>query len=75
MKSRAQIQRLPDGRRLYLHDGPMDVILEAFGPPADVRAAYAAATRRFATILDELCSELLFCERLHGRMDRLLLEL
>ena len=58
MKSRAQIQRLPDGRRLYLHDGPMDVILEAFGPPADVRAAYAAATRRFATILDELCSEL-----------------
>jgi uncharacterized protein len=58
MKSRAQIQRLPDGRRLYLHDGPMDVILEAFGPPAEVRAAYAAATRRFATILDELCSEL-----------------
>ncbi len=58
MKSRAQIQRLPDGRRLYLHDGPMDVILEAFGPPAEVRAAYAAATQRFATILDELCSEL-----------------
>jgi ApbE superfamily uncharacterized protein (UPF0280 family) len=36
----------------------MDVILEAFGPPAEVRAAYAAAARRFATILDELCSEL-----------------
>ena len=28
---RAQIGLLPDGRRLHLHDGPIDVIVEAFG--------------------------------------------
>jgi ApbE superfamily uncharacterized protein (UPF0280 family) len=49
---------LPDGRRLHLHDGPIDLIVEADGPKRDVRAAYEAATRRFVCILDELCSEL-----------------
>jgi uncharacterized protein len=55
---RAQIQLMPDRRRLYLHDGPIDVILEAFGAADEVRAAYGAATQRFATVLDELCGEL-----------------
>ena len=58
MKERAQIQLLPDGRRLYLHDGPIDVILEAFGASSEVRVAYEAAGRRFLTLLDELCAEL-----------------
>ena len=58
MKSRAQIQLLPDGRRLYLHDGPIDVILEAFGHPEEVSLAYRSAAQRFVTILDELCVEL-----------------
>lgn len=58
MRNRAQIQLLPDGRRLYLHDGPIDVVLEAFGGPREVEAAYRAAARRFVTILDELCAEL-----------------
>ncbi len=31
MKARAQIRLLPDGRRLHLHDGPIDLIVEAFG--------------------------------------------
>jgi hypothetical protein len=53
-----QIGLLPDGRRLHLQDGPIDLILEGFGQPAAVRAAYAAAVSRFATILDELCDEL-----------------
>ena len=57
MKNRAQIEVLPGGR-LYLHDGPIDVILEAFGYPEEVRSAYRAATQRFVTILDELCEEL-----------------
>jgi ApbE superfamily uncharacterized protein (UPF0280 family) len=55
---RQQIAILPDRRRLHLQDGPIDLIVEAFGAPADVRAAYAAAVARFATILDELCAEL-----------------
>jgi ApbE superfamily uncharacterized protein (UPF0280 family) len=58
MKTRAQIQLLPDGRRLYLHDGPIDLILGAFGQPHQVRAAFQAAAHRFLTVLDQLCAEL-----------------
>ena len=58
MKTRAQVQLLPDGRRLHLHDGPIDIVLEAFGDDAEVRMAYRAAADRFVTVLDELCSEL-----------------
>jgi uncharacterized protein len=56
--SRASIRMLPDGKRLHLHDGPIDIVLEAFGAPDQVEMAYAAAARRFVTILDELCEEL-----------------
>jgi hypothetical protein len=52
-----QQRRLADGR-LHLNDGPIDLIIEAFGETSAVEAAYAAAWRRFATILDELCAEL-----------------
>jgi len=55
---RQQIAILPDRRRLHLQDGPIDLIVEAFGEAADVRAAYAASVARFTTILDELCAEL-----------------
>ena len=58
MKNRAQIHLLPDERRLHLHDGPIDIVLEAFGVPAEIVAAYQAAARRFVTVLDELCAEL-----------------
>jgi hypothetical protein len=49
---------LPDGRRLYLHDGPIDVVLEAFGVTREVNTAHEAAASRFVTVLDELCAEL-----------------
>jgi ApbE superfamily uncharacterized protein (UPF0280 family) len=58
MRQRAQIHFLPDRRRLYLHDGPIDIVLEAFGAPREIEIAYAAAARRFVTVLDELCAEL-----------------
>jgi ApbE superfamily uncharacterized protein (UPF0280 family) len=60
MNSRAQIRMLPDGRRLHLHDGPIDLIVEAFGPPPEIETAYRAACSRFGTVLDELCGELTF---------------
>ena len=63
MNPRAQIRLLPDGRRLHLHDGPIDLIIEAFGAPQQVEAAYHAACSRFVTILDELCGELVFLRR------------
>jgi len=55
---RAQIRLLPDGRRLHLHDGPIDLIIEAFGNPDQINIAYRAAADRFVHVLDELCSEL-----------------
>ncbi len=56
--SRLAARLLADRRRLHLNDGPIDLVIEAWGPPPAVQAAYRAATRRTATILDELCAEL-----------------
>src|SRR2546428_8059385 len=41
-----------------MHDGPIDLIVEAFGAVCEIRAAYHAAAVRFPTALGELCSEL-----------------
>ncbi len=56
--TRSQAHMLPDGRRLHLNDGPIDLIIGADGAPSEVKRAYSAAGLRFATILDELCEEL-----------------
>jgi len=53
-----QAALLPDGRRLHLNHGPIDLVIEGFGDPADVRAAYARATAYFAGVLDGLVGEL-----------------
>jgi uncharacterized protein len=58
MRDPAIIRLLPDGRRLHLNDGPIDLIIEADGAAHAVRAAYASAARQFVTILDGLCAEL-----------------
>jgi len=58
MKRHPQIGWLSDGRRLHLQDGPIDLIVEAHGSEANLRAAYRAAVRRFTGLLDELCEEL-----------------
>ena len=55
---RAQVKLLPDGRRLHLQDGPIDIVLEAFGAEDQIQAAYQAAAERFVAVLDELCGEL-----------------
>jgi uncharacterized protein len=62
MNSRAQIRML-DGRRLHLQDGPIDLVVEAFGAASEVEAAYRGAGARFVTILDELCGELALLRR------------
>jgi uncharacterized protein len=58
VRERAQIRLLPDGCRLHLHDGPIDLIVEAFGATTEINAAYRAAAQRFVAVLDELCGEL-----------------
>ena len=52
----AQASLLPDNRRLHLHHGPIDLIVEAFG--SGRYEAYQRATSRFMTVLDELVAEL-----------------
>jgi ApbE superfamily uncharacterized protein (UPF0280 family) len=49
---------LPDGRRLHLQHGPIDLIVEAWGDARAVAAAYQRAVARFPTILPELVAEL-----------------
>lgn len=52
----AQASLLPDGRRLHLHHGPIDLIVGADAGARD--AAFRLAAARFAPILDELVGEL-----------------
>ncbi len=60
MNNRAQIRMLPGGRRLHMQDGPIDVVVEAFGEVREIEIAYRAAAARFVGVLDELCGELKF---------------
>jgi ApbE superfamily uncharacterized protein (UPF0280 family) len=43
---------------MHLSDGPIDLIIEAFGAQQTIIHAYDAALGRFAGLLDELCAEL-----------------
>jgi uncharacterized protein len=52
------IAMLVDGRRLHLQDGPIDLVVEAYGAAEEVTSAYGAAAKRFHGLLDELCREL-----------------
>src|SRR5512139_3252286 len=58
MSKRQQARYLPDGRRLHLQDGPIDLIIGADGASDAVDAAFDAACDRFTTLLDELGAEL-----------------
>lgn len=49
---------LPDGRRRHFQHGPIDLVIEAFGPADEVEAAYAQAWQRFQSVLGELVGEL-----------------
>jgi len=50
--------RTEDGSRLHLQHGPIDLIIEAWGDPAEVADAYRRAWDRFQPLLDELVAEL-----------------
>lgn len=49
---------LPDGQRLHLNHGPIDLIVEAFGTPVETAAAYGQATGYFSGVLNGLVEEL-----------------
>jgi uncharacterized protein len=58
---------LPDGERLHLQHGPIDLIIGAEG---DRDRAFRAAWQRFRTLLDELVAELPLLRREVGAMPR-----
>ena len=49
---------LPDGRRLHLQHGPIDLVIGADGAAREIHAAYRQAVDRFRTVLAELVTEL-----------------
>lgn len=53
----AQANLIPGGR-LHLNHGPIDLVIRAWGRTEAVQTAYANATRRFSSILEELVAEL-----------------
>jgi len=60
--SGAEISRGADGR-LFLQHGPIDLIVEMFGPAAEVAQAQAQAAKYFDGLLDELVQELAMLRR------------
>jgi ApbE superfamily uncharacterized protein (UPF0280 family) len=65
-----QVAWLPDGRRLHMNHGPIDLIVEAFGEADEIHAAYVQAAARFKTILGELVGELPALRQAAGRKPR-----
>ena len=59
------VNRLGDGR-IQLRHGPIDLIIEAFGSPAEVELACQQATESFATVLSDLVAELSDLRKPHG---------
>ena len=70
MTAGPQIAWLPDGRRLHMNHGPIDLIVEAWGEPGEVARAYGQAADRFRAILPELVAELPELRRPAGSMPR-----
>jgi hypothetical protein len=58
MRSGATIAFLPDGRRLHMNHGPIDLVVEAFGPEDESKLAYAQAAAAFDGLLEGLVAEL-----------------
>ena len=58
-----QAAMLPDGKRLHLHYGPIDLVIGADGAPDEIRLAYAQAGARFDDILPVLVTELAMLRR------------
>jgi ApbE superfamily uncharacterized protein (UPF0280 family) len=56
----------PDGSRLHLQHGPIELIIEASGEKESVARSYQRAWDRFRTVLDELVEELPLLRRPFG---------
>ncbi len=68
MAGEARMAMLPDGRRLHLQHGPIDIVAEAFGERTEVDTAYRQTGACFATVLDDLVAELALLRRPLGQI-------
>jgi hypothetical protein len=55
---RLRVAWLPDGKRLHLQNGPVNLIIQAFGSPAEVGRAYEAGIERARALVTELGEDL-----------------
>jgi ApbE superfamily uncharacterized protein (UPF0280 family) len=55
--SRLRVAWLPDGKRLHLSQGRVDLIMQAFGDPAEVGRAYDAGIARARGLPEELADD------------------
>lgn len=53
-----RVTLLPDGKRLHLQHGPIDLVLDAWGEPGEIIAAYRQAAAAFDGLLEGLVAEL-----------------
>lgn len=53
-----QVTLLADCKRLHLHHGPIDLIIEAFGNKDEITKSYGQAREAFKTVLVDLTQEL-----------------
>ena len=51
---------LPDGKRLHLQSGPIDLVIDADGDMSEVALAFEQASKAFEPVLVDLVSELAF---------------
>ena len=56
--TRLHVAWLPDGKKLHLHNGPLNLIIQAFGRPAEIGRAYDAAIERARALVTELADDL-----------------
>ncbi len=57
-KDEARVAWLPDGKRLQMRHGPIEIIVEAEGAPSEIERAYRQAAAAFSGILETLAGEL-----------------
>ncbi len=63
MKNEARQGLLPDGKRLHLQHGPIDIVAESSGATEEIKQSYHLGYERFRTILEELAGELQLLHR------------
>jgi uncharacterized protein len=49
---------LPDGKRLHLQQGPIDLVIDADGEASEIALAFGQATQAFEPVLTDLVAEL-----------------